>query len=503
MVQHIMGLDLGTSSLKIALLTERAEIRFVRSLNYPSCNPRPSWIEQDPAEYGQVLAKLVSMALEEVPASSIAAVGFSGHMSAPVLVDDKGRPLVNCLTISDNRSMAESLEINRKAGERIFENTGNPVINAFTAPKLLWLMRNREDAFRKAAAFISPKDYLRFLLGGSLCAEHTDAANSLLLDRDGAWDWDLIDKLGFPRHIFPEILGSPDAAGTVSIEAAKRFGLVEGTPLLAGAADMACAALGTGVFRPPDAAVTIGTSATFLCAVSDLPAPNSTARGKVTYHPHAAGGHFALGSHFSGGLAVNWLGALLSPGEQINYSLIDELAEKAADIEQGNLLCLPFLSGSGTPYFSSADGAAFIGLDQTSNKAILLKSLLEGIAFNLRQSLEIFEAVNGGPLDDIIIAGGGSRIKGWSQIITDIFERKTREVRCPDASAVGAAVLAGYGAGIFSNLEEPALGCLVEEKQYLPNERRARHYEKIYGLWKESHDVLAKITGKLKEPEKI
>jgi xylulokinase len=494
-----MGLDLGTSSLKVLLLNERAEIRFVHSEAYPSHMPRSGWIEQDPMDYAKAMERVIAAALEQVPPEDIAAVGFSGHMSAPALIDADGMPTTNCITISDNRGGEESLEIAAKAGERIFKNTGNPVITAFSAPKLLWLQRNRSGAFARAAHYIAPKDYLRYLLCGRIAAEYTDAANSLLLDSQGQWDWELIKELGLPGELFPEILKPAELAGTVTGAAALRFGLRKGTPVIAGGADMACGALGTGINHPGDAAVTIGTSATFLCAVGGI---GGAGRGSVTYHPHPAPGCFyALGSHFNGGLALNWFSSLFSSDGEISYPILDDLADRIGDIPPGarGLLCLPFLVGSGTPYFSARDSGAFVGLNQTTDRPLLFRSLLEGIALNLRQSLELFEAINGGKLTSIRIAGGGIKIKGWAQIITDVFGCDTLMVVCPHASAVGAAALAGFGIGLYPSMEEPAAKCFEDQRRLSADPGAHRVYGELYGLWKEAREVLEHISGELKD----
>jgi xylulokinase len=495
-----MGLDLGTSSLKALLLNEKGKIDFVRSFPYHSYMPAPGWIEQDPGDYEKVLEQVIAVVLKEVPPQDIQAIGFSGHMSAAVLTDTAGKPVTRCITLSDNRSIKESREIALKAEGRIFSNTGNPVITAFCVPKLLWLKQNREEEFRRAAYYITPKDYLRFLLCGNLSAEYTDAANSLLLDRNGEWDLDLIETLGLPQQIFPAILKPWEKAGEITEEAALHFGLKKGTPVIAGGADMACGALGTGLFKPGDSAVTIGTSATFLCAVSK---PGDIGRGQITYHPHAIPGcYYAIGSHFNGGLLLNWLSALFSPKEEIDYALLDNLAAKASAVSAGSggVLCLPFLVGSGSPYFSAADSAAFIGMAQTSGKIHLFKSALEGIAFNLCQTLGIFEEIIGGDLQNIRLAGGGVKIQGWDQIITDVFGKSTRVVNCPDASAAGAAILGAYGAGFCTDMSEAAASCIEDKRILFPDSKVCRIYKDLYRLWINAHDVLENIMENLKNP---
>ena len=488
-----MGLDLGTSSLKALLINEQGKIDFVHSVPYPSIMAAPGWIEQDPNDYEKALQQVIAAVLKKVSRESIKAIGFSGHMSAAVLTDKEGKPVTECIILSDIRSVKESEEIAQKGGENIFKNTGNPVITAFCAPKLLWLKRNKPEEFNRTAYYLSPKDYLRFLLCGRLSAEYTDAFNSLLLNQNKEWDRDLIETLELPQTIFPEILNPWEKAGEVTEEAARQYGLEAGTPLIAGGADMACGALGTGLFKPGDTALTIGTNATFLCAV---PGPAETGRGQITYHPHAVPDcYYALGSHFNGGQLLNWLSTLFSPKEEIDYSLLDDLAAKAASVPPGSggLVCLPFIVGSGSPYFRAADSAAFIGLAQTTKRSHLFKSALEGVAFNLFQTLNIFEEIIGANIRDIRLGGGGIKIEGWDRIITDVFGKNTRIINCPDASAVGAAILAAYGAGYCKDMSQAAMQCIEDKKNLSPDSDTNRVYGSLFRLWIDAHDTLENI----------
>lgn len=494
----IMGLDLGTSSIKCMMMDESASVVSVCSASYPSLYPHPGWVEQNPAEWVCAMKKVLAETSRRVNMKDLSAVSLSGHMSGVVLLDREGKPAANCITLSDCRSDEECREIRDLAGDRIDRNCRNPVINAFSAPKLLWLKKNAPEAFRNAAVYLAPKDYLRYLLTGRLATETTDAYNTLLLKSSAcSWDMDLIHTLGLPESIFPPVRKPFDLAGAVSREAAEKFSLPGGVPVVMGAADMACGALGIGVTDPGDAAVTLGTSATFLMAVKT---PSQTGHGRITYHLHALPNcYYALGSHFNGGLALNWLVSQFSETGEISYKLSDHIAKLAARIPNGSnpVLNIPFFVGSGSPYFNSNDAGAFLNVSQSCRPEYLFKSILEGISFNLLQTLQIFEEIRGGKLRNISLGGGGIRVAGWNQIITDVFGRTTRLVRQADASTVGACILGGYGAGVFQDLKAAARRTFSSEAENVPNRAAHEKYRRIFNIYLHAYQAIRQIQQEL------
>ncbi|MCL5676853.1 MAG: FGGY family carbohydrate kinase, partial [Firmicutes bacterium] len=353
----LLGIDLGTSAVKVLAVSSDGEILGIGSAGYVLQTPHPGWVEQDPAEWWQAVRSAVRQCLAALPAGrSVDAIGFSGHMSGLVLVDEAGRPVRPCIMLTDTRSEEQSARLRRSVGERVRAITGNFPLDAFVAPKLLWVKEREPEVHRRARTFLFPKDYIRFLLTGDLRTEPADAGNTLFLNpRTGAWDRDLCRGLGLDPELAPPVAQSAEVVGRVTAEAAAACGLPAGVPVVAGGGDMACSAVGIGAVEPGVVAVTIGTAAQVLACVPDL---SDAVGGQLTFHPHAEPGTlFALGSIFSGGLATRWLARAFGEEERLNQdapAYFAELSDQAAAAPPGSggVIFLPFLVGSGSPFWN-------------------------------------------------------------------------------------------------------------------------------------------------------
>lgn len=446
----ILALDLGSTQLKLLLLDENARVVYVGTQGYPTQTPCAGRLEQRPADWLSALARGMDELRARHGIQDIAAVSFSGHMSGVVLLDADGQVLRPCIMLSDTRSTEECAALQQRAGALIRLRTGNPVVNAFSLPKLLWLQRREPECWRRVAVWLSPKDYLRFCLTGQYATDYTDAYNSLCIAPDTAdWCGEIIASAGLEVEKFPPVLPPHALAGTVTAQAARLYGLREGTPVYAGGADMACGAVGMGLYEQGDSALTLGTCATFLAPVR---CADEACFGQVTFHLHATPGLlYALGSHFNGGLAVNWLTRILSEQEALDFSMMDTLSAAARQVPPGSggVLTLPFLAGSESPYFDAGDRQTVLGASTATTRAELFRSQLEGITLNLAQTQHVFDRLVEGGLRRVLLGGGGSKISVWPQIIADVFGTRIDLVSNTDASAVGAAILGGVGAGIF------------------------------------------------------
>ena len=498
-MNYIMALDLGTSSLKVMLLNEKADISFLKSVPYPTKKMQAGYSEQEPTCWIKAMKQAITAALCVAPKESIAAVSFSGHMSTLLLLDEDKNPLHDCITLADGRSTKQCEELNSLLGDALLKNSGNCAINAFSMPKLLWMKENHPDILAKTAFFVSAKDYLRYHLTGTLDTEYTDAYNSLLINWETlSWNEEIISTLGFPRYIFPDVLKPYDVAGYVTSQAAAEFGLLEGTPVAAGAADMACAAVGMNLWETGSCALTIGTSATFLCAVEH---PSQIGKNQITYHVHALPGHFyALGSHFNGGLALNWFSSVFSDDGKIDYQRIGTLSEEALQIPNGKsgILSIPFLIGSGSPYFCAEDSAAFLGVSQASSRSALFKALLEGIALNMKQSQTIFEQICGHKLQTVYLGGGGTHVKGWDQIFADVLNCTMTTADTTDASTVGAALLGALSVQMFPDIRQISQSMLKTSHSNVPNALCVSRYQKLYDLYQNLYTTLHSYSSELK-----
>jgi xylulokinase len=487
----ILALDLGTSAIKCMAMDEQSTILYVSSVPYPSHAPNSGWLQQNPDDWIKASIQAINQCLTAIDQKEIGVISLSGHMSGLVLVDDEGRPLYPCITLSDSRSHVQSEWIRQKAQEKIYNSTGNPAIDAFLLPKLLWIKENLPSIYQRTKYILFPKDYLRFHLTGKYATDTTDAGNALFYDfKKEFWNEQLLADLEIRPDILPEILRPYAVAGLTNRKAAGIFGLREGIPVVAGAADMAAKAVGYGINEPGNIATTIGTSATILTVVPEF---NSIGRDKVTFHPHVTPGIiYALGSHFSGGMSLNWFSGLIS-GDQSrpDYSLIQSLSKEAENVPPGSdgTLYLPFLSGSGTPYFDAYARGSFLGLSTNTKRETMFHAVLEGISYNLKESLLLFEEM-GVKIKTIRVGGGGMNIGIWPSILADVFGYPIDIIKISDASTIGAAIIGGFGIGIFSDLNTPVKRIIENKKTIMPNTKTEPVYSKYFEIYQKSYQNL-------------
>jgi len=489
----VLSIDIGSTAVKVIAMTKEGEIAASESGHYPTSSPYPGWVEQDPESWWEAASAAIKGCLERVGPAAIGAVSFSGHMSAPVLLDEDGRPVMPSILIADTRSHEESAYLKAHYKRDFLHLTGNEPIDAFTVSKLLWIKRARPDAMDRACTLLFPKDYIRFKLTGQLGTDQTDAGNSLLYDHGkGEWAMELIRELDLPVHIFPHIHASSDVVGHASRDASLATGLLEGTPIVAGAADMACSQLGTGAVGTGTLAITLSTSAQVVMRVDGI---SSSGAGQVTYHPSAIPGTlYAMGSVFTGGLGIDWAYRLITGKSRLSagdYAAINGLCEGMKGIPPGsaNIMFLPFLVGSGTPHFDAADRATWIGLSTGQTPELLMHSVMEGIAFNIRESMEVFQK-SGHTIDKVHLGGGGSRNQVWSAMIGDVLGKNLSLLHNRDASAIGAAMLAGVGTGMctMEDILSQNLVSTSEPAQYSAD--RHHSYDAIYARYLKAYRAL-------------
>ncbi len=500
----ILAIDLGSSQLKLLVMDEKTRVQAVVTEGYPTGTPGPGHLVQRTEDWEKALRTGFLRLSELVELSEIEAVSFSGHMSGLVMVDGDGRALHPCIMLSDCRSGEECGILQERVGDEIRRMTGNPVIDAFSLPKLLWMKRKEKEIYERTRYWLSPKDYIRFLFTGKLETEYTDAYNSLCIDRRGCgasaghgmgvwWSGEVIRRAGLDAWMFPDVHGPLELAGRVTGKAAGRYGLKAGIPVVYGGADMACGAVGNGLFELGDTTLTLGTCATFLSMVErEL----EEAFGKVTFHMHVLPGQvYALGSHFNGGLAVNWFSKAFSGHGQVDYGLVKELSGEAAAVEPGcgGVMTLPFLAGSGSPYFDSRDRQSVIGIDASVTRGKLFRSQLEGVSYNLRQTLELYGQMLKGREKPIVLGGGGVRVGIWPQMIADVFGKTLLLAENPDASAVGAALMGGAGVGMFEDLREASRMALVISERVEPVREHVEIYDRSYRQYLKIYEVLEQL----------
>ncbi|GEO25205.1 xylulokinase [Alicyclobacillus acidoterrestris] len=498
-MQALLGLDLGTSAAKCLVMDVKGKVLAVSSTAYPTYTPKPGWVEQNPLDWWDACVRSAQSCLQNVPSVvSIEGIALSGHMSALCMLDSTGNALMPSITLSDTRSEPQTSWLNNHYRDQLVGISGNPPIDALLLPKLLWVKDNSSRVLANTHRLLFPKDYLVYRLTGRFVTEPTDAGNSMVYNVErGQWDKDLVKELGLPASIFPDIVETTEQVGVLLPDAASALGLRPGVPIVAGGADMACSALGTGAVLPGVVSVTIGTAAQVLTTVSSI---HSDGIGKITFHRHALPKSFyALGSIFSGGLSMNWLSSVLFNRSGGSYQADDivRLGELASMIsaEESRVLFLPFLVGRGSPDYAADARACFFGLSANTRPGALARAVMEGVSFNIRECLDVFGQM-GNPITRIHVGGGGTKLAIWRSILADVLGHEIRLMETGDASAIGAAIIAGVGIGVYPDVVAATNTVVQTDEIVVPSAQRSI-YDRKYQIYRKLIDSVSPLFSEI------
>jgi len=439
-----VGIDVGTSAVKAIAVAEDGTLVARREVGYPLSTPRPGWSEQDPEDWWRA----TEQALDGIAGGAeIVGIGLSGQMHGLVALDAADRVIRPAILWNDQRTGAQCAEIERRVGlERLLALTGNRALTGFTAPKLLWLREHEPDAYARIAHVLLPKDYVRLRLTGERATDVADASGTLLLDVGARrWSEPLLDALALDGGWLPRVLESPAVTGTT------RAG---GIPVAAGAGDQAAGALGVGVDRPGPLSVVLGTSGVVFAA---LPAFAADERGRVHSFCHALPDAWhAMGVMLSAAGSLAWLHDVVGgPFEQL-------LAEAERwPVGAEGLTFLPYLSGERTPHADPDARGSFTGLSLRHDRGALTRAVLEGVAFGLRDALDLIAALpSAGPITSARVSGGGARSELWLRILASVLELPLAPVAVQEGAAYGAALLGGVAGGLWRDVPEAVAACV-------------------------------------------
>jgi len=432
----LVGLDVGTTGVKALRISPDGEIVARAEEGYRLSTPQPGWAEQDPEDWWRA----AEAALAAVGSDGVAGIGLSGQMHGLVALDNADRVLRPAILWNDQRTGAECAEIEARFGLReLVRLTGNRALPGFTAPKLLWLRRHEPDVYARIARVLLPKDYVRLRLVGEHATDVADASGTLLFDvRQRRWSGEVLEGLEIPTDWVPAALESTGLSGRTA----------DGLPVAAGAGDQAAGALGVGVDRPGPLSVVLGTSGVVFAA---LPAFAADPDGRVHSFCHAVpDGWHAMGVMLSAAGSLGWLREVVAPGEPA-----DEVVAEAEPWPPGveGLTFLPYLAGERTPHVDPAARAAFAGLSLRHDRGALVRAVLEGVAFGLRDSLELLRAIGVEP-ESARVSGGGARSELWLRIVASVLELPLERTAAEEGAAFGAALLGGVAAGVFADVHE-------------------------------------------------
>lgn len=505
MLKYLLGIDIGTSGAKTVLFDTAGRAVARATAEYPLAQPAPGYAEQRPEDWWQAVCVTVRRVLDAggVNPAAVAAVGLSGQMHGAVLLDENGAVLRPALLWCDQRTERECREITEQVGaERLLVIAANPAITGFTAPKVQWVKNHEPEVFQRIAKVLLPKDYVRYRLTGVYATEVSDASGTLWLDVGRrTWSEEILGRLGLNIGQMPAVYESHVISGTVTAAAAAATGLAAGTPVAGGGGDQAAGAVGNGIVRPGVVSSTIGTSGVvFACLDRKLTDP----LGRVHMFCHAlpATWHM-MGVTQAAGLSLRWLRDTCCEKEKEAaaargidpYEVMCELAASAPAGSDG-LLFLPYLMGERTPHLDAQARGVFFGITARHGKAELIRAVLEGVTYSLRDCLEIIEAA-GVAVGEVRASGGGARSRLWKQIQAGVFGKTVTALNSEEGAARGAAILAGVGAGLYRDALQAVEGMLADGEVYQPESAAVAAYNRCYPLYRELYIVLKDSFRKL------
>ena len=484
-----LGIDISTTGAKALLMDATGDVVTTATNPLPLSTPQPLWSEQDPRDWWNGIVKSIRQALAQADATGddVRAIGLTGQMHGLTLLDADGAVLRPAILWNDQRTGAQCDEIRARVGRaRLIRLTGNDALTGFTAPKILWVREHEPEVYAKAAHVLLPKDYVRYKLTGDYATDKAGAAGTILFDikaRD--WSPEVLEKLEIPAAWLPRTHEGPEVTGVVSAEAAALTGLRAGTPVVGGGGDQAAGAVGVGAVEPGIVGLVLGTSGVVFAATD---APFIEKDGLLHAFCHAVPGMWHLmGVMLSAAGSLQWFRDTLAPGVPF-----DDLLAPAADIPAGaeGLFFLPYLTGERSPYPDPLARAGFIGLTLRHALPQMTRAVLEGVAFGLRDSMELVKGAGLGEIKQIRVSGGGAKSALWRQILADVIGSELVTVNTTEGGAFGAALLAAVGAGVWASVPEACTATIKVVNATAPQPALVKVYADLYPLYRGLYPAL-------------
>ena len=467
--------------------------------NYPCYVPKPLWSEQDPEDWWQATIKSVRAVVRKarLKPGDVKAIGLSGQMHGSVFLDKRNRVIRRAILWNDQRTSAECREIEERVGGRgnLIQLVANPALTGFTAPKILWLRNHEPKHFEQTVKVLLPKDEIRRRMTGEYATEVSDASGMLLLDvARRTWSTELLSKLDLDVGLLARCYESEEVTGRLTSEAATLLGLSTDCVVVGGAGDCAAGAVGNGIVEPGVLSTSIGTSGVMFVHCDEV---TIDPQGRVHTFCHAVRGKWhMMGVNLSAGGSLQWFRNELckadaAEAKRRKTEVYDVLTKEAEAVDPGSegLFFLPYLSGERTPHADPDARGCFVGLTLAHTRGHLIRAIMEGVVYSMRDSLEIIEGL-GVPVRQIRASGGGSRSRLWRQIQADAFGRKVATINTEEGAAYGVALLAAVGTGAFKNVQE-ACAATIRVVRQTGEERRAKlYYDRAFPVYQQLYRSL-------------
>jgi xylulokinase len=505
---HLLGIDIGTSGTKTLVCDADGKVIATATAEHPISSPRPGWSEQDPEDWWQstIAATRAVLRKAKVKGADVGGIGLSGQMHGSVFLADGDKALRPALLWNDQRTAEQCVEIEAKAGGRaaLIDLVANPALTGFTAPKILWVRQKEPKVYAKTKHILLPKDYIRYRMSGEYATEVSDASGTLLLDVvNRTWSDKLLGLLEIDKSLLPRLHESQDVTGTLHAKAAAALGLSPGTPVVGGGGDQAAGAVGNGIVTAGIVSATLGTSGVVF-AHADVPTKDP--HGRVHTMCHAVPGKWCIfGCMLSAGGSFQWFrnqlgGAELAAARKQKRDPYELLVARAAEAPPGceGLFFLPYLTGERCPHPDPDARGGWIGLTARTTRDMLIRSVLEGVTYGMRDALEIMRTMNV-DITQVRASGGGARSAFWRQLQADVYNAPIVVTNAEEGPAYGVALLAGVGTGAWSSVEEGCAATIKQSKKITPNKKAAagydRHYRTYGKLYFDLKDRFKEIAG--------
>ncbi|WP_196599901.1 xylulokinase [Pectinatus frisingensis] len=505
MMKYLLGLDIGTSAVKTVLFDENMQAINAVSEEYPLNQPQNGWAEQNPDDWYRASLNTIRavLAKSNIDPQSIAGVGLSGQMHGLVMLDKNDVVIRPSIIWCDQRTAAECREITEKVGaKRLIEITANPALTGFTASKILWVRNHEPENYAKCAHILLPKDYVRFRMTGEYATEVSDASGMQLLDvPKRRWSDEILRKLDINRKLLAKVYESADVTGNISRQFAKASGLSTDTVVVGGAGDNAAAAIGTGTVKNGRAFTTIGTSGVVFAHTDKL---SIDPDGRVhTFCCAVPGCWHVMGVTLAAGLSLKWFRDNIADNYKAaaakkNVDAYVLMNEAVAGIPCGSnrLIYLPYLMGERTPLLDPECRGVFFGLSAIHKKEDMMRAVMEGVAYSLSDCYDVLKGMDVN-VDNMMACGGGGKSPIWRQMLADMFNCKVQTLYSEEGPALGVAILAGVGAGIFKDVVSACDQFIKTDSICNPIPQEHNYYEKGHALYKKIYVQLKNCYSEL------
>lgn len=499
---YLIGIDLGTSGTKTVLFDEDGNTIKSHTVEYPMYQPRNGWAEQDPEDWYNAAVETLKVVTAGIDPAEIAGIGISGQMHGLVMLDENNEVIRRSIIWCDGRTAKECEEMTELVGrDRLIEITANPAIAGFTAAKIMWVQKNEPENYAKCRHILLPKDYVRFKLTGVYATDVSDASGMQLLDiKNRCWSDEMLEKLNIDKSLLADVYESPEVTGYITEEASKLTGVRAGVPVVGGAGDNAAAAVGTGVVREKSAFTTIGTSGVVFAHTDDMVVDK---QGRVhTFCCAVPGAWHVMGVTQAAGLSLRWFRDNFCKDEMAvaetmgvdPYYLMDKEAEESP-IGCNKLLYLPYLMAERTPHLDSDCRGVFFGLSAMHTKADMIRAVMEGVVYSLNDCCDVLNEM-GITLTDMAACGGGGSSPLWRSMLADSFGSPVKTVTSKEGPALGAAILAGVGAGVYPSVQEACDRVIKTKTVQEPTAENTEKYAKMHEVYK---SIYPQLKGVYKE----